>query len=108
MPNFAIFPSLKGKVVIVTGGAQGIGAAMVKAFAAQGSRVGFLDKDEGASAELTNVHENVIFEICDLRDIDQMKAALEKLTRQLGHADVLVNNAARDDRHDWQDVTPEY
>lgn len=108
MPNFAIFPSLKGKVVIVTGGAQGIGAEMVKAFAAQESRVGFLDKDEGASAELTNVHENVIFEICDLRDIDQMKAALEKLTRQLGHADVLVNNAARDDRHDWQDVTPEY
>lgn len=108
MPDFAIYPSLKGKTVIITGGAQGIGAEMVKAFAAQGSRVGFLDKDEGTSAELANAHDNVDFEICDLRDINQMKAALGKLAGQLGPADVLVNNAARDDRHDWQDVTPEY
>mgnify|MGYP001043082570 FL=1 len=108
MSNFAIYPSLKDKCVIVSGGAQGIGAEMVKAFAAQGARVGFLDKDENASAALCQGIDGVSYEICDLRDIGAMQASLAKLTDRLGAADVLVNNAARDDRHDWQDVTPEY
>ena len=108
MSEFALYPSLKNKTVVISGGAQGIGAEMVKAFAAQGARVGFLDLDETASAALAADLENVSYEICDLRDIDAMRSALARLTEHLGPAHVLVNNAARDDRHDWQDVTPEY
>lgn len=108
MPDFAIYPSLKNKSVVVSGGAQGIGAEMVKAFAEQGARVGFLDLDEAASAALAGTAENIEYEICDLRDISAMQAALAKLTGRIGSCQVLVNNAARDDRHDWKDVTPEY
>lgn len=108
MPEFAIYPSLKDKTVIVSGGAQGIGAEIVLAFAAQGARVGFLDLDEASSAALADPLENVTYEICDLRDIAAMQAAIGRLTDRLGLAHVLVNNAARDDRHNWQDVTPEY
>ena len=107
--TFATYPSLKDRTVIITGGASGIGAEMVKAFAAQGSRVGFLDMNADASAEITKATDgNVSFEICDLRDIAAMQAALDRLKAKLGPAHVLVNNAARDDRHDWRDVTPEY
>jgi NAD(P)-dependent dehydrogenase (short-subunit alcohol dehydrogenase family) len=108
MQDFAIYPSLKNKTVIVSGGAQGIGAEIVKAFAAQGAQVGFLDLEEAASAALAEDLEGVAYEICDLRDIAAMQEALSKLIARLGPSDVLVNNAARDDRHDWQDVTPEY
>ncbi|MEP2028067.1 MAG: SDR family oxidoreductase [Paracoccaceae bacterium] len=108
MPDFAIYPSLKNRTVIVSGGAQGIGAEIVKAFAAQGAQVGFLDLDETGSAALAESTERVHYEICDLRDIAAMKSALAKLTDRLGPSHVLVNNAARDDRHDWKDVTPEF
>ncbi|MEM9342794.1 MAG: SDR family oxidoreductase [Pseudomonadota bacterium] len=106
MPDFATYPSLRDKTVIVSGGAQGIGAEIVKAFAAQGARVGFLDLDEAGSA--AQASDSVTYEICDLRDIPAMQAAIARLTDRLGPAHVLVNNAARDDRHDWKDVTPEY
>ena len=107
--NFATYPSLKDKTVFITGGASGIGADMVRAFADQGSKVGFTDMDEATSAELcANLSADVAFEKCDLRDIDQLKSAFAKLAEKLGPAIVLVNNAARDDRHGWQDVTPEY
>lgn len=108
MPEFAIYPSLKNKTVFVSGGAQGIGADMVRAFAAQGARVGFLDRDEASSKALADELDGVTYELCDLRDIPAMQAALGKLSERLGPAQVLVNNAARDDRHNWQDVTPEY
>lgn len=108
MPDFAIYPSLKDKTVLVSGGAQGIGAEIVEAFASQDARVGFLDLDETASEAIAASKENVTYEICDLRDIGAMQSALTKLTDRLGPAHVLVNNAARDDRHDWKDVTPEY
>jgi len=107
--NFAVYPSLAGKTVFVTGGASGIGAEIVAAFAAQGSRVGFLDLDADASAALTErLDGEVAFEICDLRDIAALQAALTKLKERLGPAAVLVNNAARDDRHDWRETTVEY
>lgn len=105
---FAIYPSLKGKTVYITGGAQGIGAEIVKAFAAQGVRVGFLDRDADASRALAADLPGVAYALCDLRDIAAMRAALATLKEQVGPADVLVNNAARDDRHDWREVTPEY
>lgn len=108
MPDFAIYPSLKNKIVIVSGGAQGIGAEIVKAFISQGAQVAFLDIDETSSTALAESAKGVDYEICDLRDIAAMQAALTKLTNRLGSAHVLVNNAARDDRHDWKDVTPDY
>ncbi len=110
--TFAIYPSLKDKTVIVTGGASGIGEEIVRAFAAQGSRVGFLDFDAEAStalvADLGGEAAGVAHEFCDLRDIEALRAAIAALKAKLGGADVLINNAARDDRHDWAEVTPEY
>ena len=107
--TFAIYPSLKNKNILITGGASGIGAETVKAFAAQGAKVGFLDLDEVASSQLVKDSEgDVSFEICDLRDIEAMRVGISALRERIGAFDVLVNNAARDDRHAWQDVTPEY
>jgi len=107
--SVAIYPSLKNKNILVTGGASGIGAETVRAFAAQGAKIGFLDMDEATSTSLiAEVGADVTFEICDLRDIDAMRLAISKLRDGLGPFNVLVNNAARDDRHDWKDVTPEY
>ncbi|MDE0695528.1 MAG: SDR family NAD(P)-dependent oxidoreductase [Boseongicola sp.] len=109
MPEFAIFPSLKDKTVLVTGGAQGIGAEVVRAFANQGAKVGFLDLDsEGGAALAAGIEGAVDYETCDLRDIDALQNAVAALAGRLGNASVLVNNAARDDRHDWRDVTPDY
>ncbi len=107
--QFAIYPSLKGKTVVVTGGASGIGMEIVEAFAAQGSKVGFLDFDRDASEALVDrLDGDVAFAHCDLRDIDALKAAVADLRDRQGPAHVLVNNAARDDRHGWDTVTPEY
>ncbi|WP_038144550.1 SDR family NAD(P)-dependent oxidoreductase [Thioclava atlantica] len=108
MPEFASYPSLKGKSVIVTGGASGIGALIVEGFAEQGAKVGFLDRDAEASAALAARLEGVDYALCDLRDIAALKAALAELRERIGPADVLVNNAARDDRHDWREVDAEY
>lgn len=108
MPEFATYPSLTGKTVMMTGGASGIGAEIVSAFAAQGARVGFLDIDATGAATMSDAHTGVTHEVCDLRDIDALRAGLAALKARLGPADILINNAARDDRHDWRDVTAEY
>lgn len=107
--EFAVYPSLKGKAVFVTGGASGIGADIVRAFAQQGSRVGFVDLDAGRGETLArDLGGAVHFEPCDLCDIDALRRAFASLKGQVGAAEVLVNNAARDDRHPWDAVTPEY
>lgn len=106
--SFAIYPSLKDKTVYVTGGASGIGSEIVRGFAAQGARVGFVDLDDTAGKALAAEYDNAAFARCDLRDIESLKAAFAELRGLIGPASVLVNNAARDDRHDWRDVTPEY
>jgi NAD(P)-dependent dehydrogenase (short-subunit alcohol dehydrogenase family) len=107
--RFATYPSLEGKTVIVTGGASGIGEEIVRAFAAQQARVGIIDMDAGRSAALAREFgADAAFAACDLRDIPALQAAFAYLGEQLGPAEVLVNNAARDDRHGWQDVSPEY
>jgi NAD(P)-dependent dehydrogenase (short-subunit alcohol dehydrogenase family) len=110
--TFATYPSLKGASVFITGGASGIGEEIVRAFAAQGSRTGFVDLDrergQALADELGRQGAEVRFEACDLRDIDQLRRAFAALEAALGPATVLVNNAARDDRHGWEDVTPEY
>lgn len=103
MPKFAIYPSLKGKKVLVTGGASGIGAMTVQAFAEQGADVAFLDRDEDGSKRVSDAC-GARFALCDLQDIPALQSAIA----QLGSFDMLVNNAARDDRHDWKNVTPDY
>ena len=110
--SFANYPSLNGAVVFVTGGASGIGEQIVRAFAAQSSKVGFIDLDRergtALADELAGAGATLHFETADLRDIGALKQAFGALEVALGPATVLVNNAARDDRHAWQDVTPEY
>lgn len=109
--KFATYPSLRDVPVIVTGGASGIGAEVVRAFAEQGSKVGFVDLDAArgqALADELSPDATVHFEACDLRDIDELKAAFARIEAEHGPSGVLVNNAARDDRHPWQDVTPDY
>jgi len=113
MPQvFASYPSLRGKVVLVTGGASGIGAEEVTQFAQQGAKVAFLDIDAGAAGALiSNLHDAglppPLFLPCDLRDIAALQKAIAEIGRRLGAITVLVNNAANDQRHDWEDVTVE-
>ena len=110
--TFATYPSLNEKVVIVTGGASGIGEEIVKAFAAQGSHIGFVDMDGKRGAALAHDLESrgtkIRFEACDLRDVNALTRAFKGLATALGPATVLVNNAANDDTHDWRKVTPSY
>jgi NAD(P)-dependent dehydrogenase (short-subunit alcohol dehydrogenase family) len=109
----AIYPSLKDRGVFVTGGATGIGAGIVEAFAQQGSKVAFVDIDVRAGQELAERlgNEGVpkpLFLQCDLRDIPALRAAIQKASAQLGVIRTLVNNAANDERHALDTVTPEY
>ena len=106
----ARYPDLAGRTVFVSGGASGIGAAFVAAFAAQGCRVAFVDvaDDAGAALEARLGPATVRFTHCDVRDIASLRAAITDATTALGPIRVLINNAARDDRHAFADVTPEY
>jgi NAD(P)-dependent dehydrogenase (short-subunit alcohol dehydrogenase family) len=110
--RYARYPSLDGRPVLITGGASGIGEAMVKAFAAQGSKVGFLDIEaelgQKLAGELSAKGHTVAFERCDLTDIDGLRSAIAALEARNGPTLALVNNAANDTRHPWQDVTPQY
>lgn len=106
---FGIYPSLKGQTVFITGGASGIGADLVREFAGQRCRVGFVDIDAaGGKALADGTDGEVLFEPCDLRDIEALQTAFARLKDSIGPAHVLVNNAARDDRHDWREVTVDY
>ena len=110
--SYAKYPSLRGRVVVVTGGASGIGETIVEAFAAQGSRVAFLDLQQEAGAKLAAKlaaagHFPPLFLTCDLTDIPALQAALRKIEGSLQTIDVLVNNAGNDTRHSVESVTPE-
>lgn len=112
--RYATYPSLVDRTVFITGGADGIGSALVEQFARQGSRVAFVDKNvEHARATIQRcvgagaVHAPLFYEV-DLLDIEALRSACAAAVRDLGGVTVLVNNAANDDRHDWRDVTPEY
>ena len=107
--SFARYPSLEQAAVFITGGASGIGAEIVRAFAGQGARVGFVDLDEerGAALAAELAGATVRFEACDLRDVPALKRAFAALEAALGPAAVLVNNAARDNRHAWQEGEPD-
>jgi D-xylose 1-dehydrogenase len=105
----AVYPSLSGKTVVVTGGGSGIGAVMVEGFAQQKSRVFFLDVAEAESKALAaRLGNGVQFLPCDLTNVDALRANLAEIEKQTGPVAVLVNNAANDDRHKLEDVTPAY
>jgi NAD(P)-dependent dehydrogenase (short-subunit alcohol dehydrogenase family) len=108
----AIYPDLKGRSVLVTGGGSGIGAGIVRAFARQGSKVGFIDiADEASRAladEIRGEGGTIHFVRADLRDIDALRGAVDAIRELHGPITVLVNNAAHDERHATETVTPEY
>ena len=104
--SFTRYESLVGRAVVITGGASGIGAAFVRAFAETGARVAFVDLQEEAGAALAG-SLGAMFVPCDLTDIPALHAALAKIRAALGPAAVLVNNAANDQRYDFATVTPE-
>lgn len=108
----AVYPSLKGRLVVITGGGSGIGAGLVKAFAQQGARVVFFDIAEADSraleVSLAHLDPAPVFEPCDLTGIEALQAALAGIIAGHGPIDVLINNAASDDRHGLAEVTPAY
>jgi NAD(P)-dependent dehydrogenase (short-subunit alcohol dehydrogenase family) len=110
MPSFASYPSLKDRAVFVSGGGSGIGAGIVEHFAAQGAKVGFVDVDDAAALALVEaVKRNgdpvPVFRKCDVRDTKAYQAVIGEVAGALGPITVLVNNAARDDRHTLEEVT---
>lgn len=105
----AHYPSLQDRCVLVTGGATGIGAAVVRAFVGQGSRVAFLDVAEEPAQELVaELGGEPLFLTCDLRDVEALRAAVRTAEERLGPVRALVSNAANDDRHEVADVEPDY
>jgi NAD(P)-dependent dehydrogenase (short-subunit alcohol dehydrogenase family) len=108
----AIYPDLEGKVVLITGGGSGIGEAITRHFARQRARVGFIDINAEASAKVVRELEAqgtpVVFVRADLTDIAALREAVSAVRAKLGPIDVLVNNAAHDERHATPDVTEEY
>jgi NAD(P)-dependent dehydrogenase (short-subunit alcohol dehydrogenase family) len=112
MSTYANYPSLKDKPVVISGGASGIGESLVRNFAAQGARVGFVDiateAGEKLAAELTAAGQTVHFTRCDITDTQAYQAAIAGFAQAHGDALALVNNAAHDQRHNWADVTPSF
>ena len=112
MNEVANYPSLKNKVVLITGGAAGIGESIVKNFLEQGSKVAFLDKDAqlgNALVENLNIYDHkALFKECDLVDIFDLKIKIKEIQKELGPISILVNNAGNDERHNIDEVTPEF
>jgi NAD(P)-dependent dehydrogenase (short-subunit alcohol dehydrogenase family) len=109
---YAIYPDLAGKNVVITGGGSGIGSELTTAFVGQGARVWFLDIAEDASrqleAALSGAAHPPTFVKCDLTDLDALKEVLARIEAEAGAVDILLNNAANDDRHEVEAVSPAY
>ena len=111
--TMTLYPSLRDRVVFVSGGGSGIGAALVEHFALQGARVAFCDIDAAASTALAaelapRCAHAPEFLACDIRDIAAYQALLAGVEARLGPVRVLLNNAGRDDRHSLAELTPDY
>jgi NAD(P)-dependent dehydrogenase (short-subunit alcohol dehydrogenase family) len=104
----AVYPSLDGRTALVTGGASGIGAAIVRGFARQGSRVAILDVDDDSGRALAaELGDTVLFLHCDLTDVAAIRTAVTEVEARFGPVRALVNNAANDQRFDIDEITPE-
>jgi D-xylose 1-dehydrogenase len=108
----ATYPSLRNRVVFITGGGSGIGASLTQAFARQGAKVAFVDialEESRALVESIAATGNApLFLPCDIRDISALRKAVDEIRAKLGPVEILVNNAANDERHPIENVTPEY
>ncbi len=111
--GYASYPSLRDRVVLVTGGASGIGEKIVEAFARQGAKVVFLDiQDAEAERVLAAIQASgwpaPTYLRCDVTDIGALRQCAESTASLFGGIDILVNNAGNDTRHTIEEVTPEY
>jgi NAD(P)-dependent dehydrogenase (short-subunit alcohol dehydrogenase family) len=110
--NFAIYPSLAGRVVFISGGASGIGADIVRAFAGNHALVAFVDVNADAGheleADLVSRGQRALFLKVDVTDIAALKASIAETRSRLGPAAVLVNNAANDERHEFSEIDVDY
>ncbi len=111
--QFASYPSLRDRVVIISGGASGIGEKIVEAFAHQQANVVFLDVQTAAAETLGQRIESEggrlpTFHQCDVTDVEALRRSADSVLRSFGRIDVLVNNAGNDARHTIDEVTPEY
>jgi NAD(P)-dependent dehydrogenase (short-subunit alcohol dehydrogenase family) len=105
----AIYPSLKGRTVFITGGAMGIGEGFVEAFAGQGAKVAFVDIAKDAGEKLkARLSGEIWFGHCDVTDIKALQASIAAAAKVLGPITILVNNAAHDERHAWGGMTSDY
>ena len=113
MNEIASYPSLENKVVIVTGGASGIGESIVEQFVIQKSKVAFIDIEEKLAKNLIErinkkYNTKPLFIKCDLKNISELKVSIQQVRQDLGPISILINNAANDERHNIDDVTSEY
>ncbi len=113
MKEIVIYPSLENKVVVITGGASGIGENIVEHFMVQKSKVAFLDIEENLGIELAKKMEKKynlkpLFIKCNLKNIKELQNSIDLIRKELGPIYTLINNAANDERHDLESVTPEY
>lgn len=107
--SVSVYPDLSGKIVAVTGGASGIGAAIVSAFHQQGARVVFFDIDTVAGEDLAeSLGNDAHYQYMDVTDIPALITGFASAAAFVGNFDILINNAAHDDRHEIESVTPEY
>jgi NAD(P)-dependent dehydrogenase (short-subunit alcohol dehydrogenase family) len=111
--QYAVYPSLRDRVVLVTGGATGIGESLVRHFAMQGARVAFFDVQDGPAVALRNEVSAAgctapLYLHCDLTDVAALKGNVERVLAAHGTVDVLVNNAGNDQRHAMEEVTAEF
>ena len=113
MNEIASYPSLENKVVIVTGGASGIGESIVEQFVIQKSKVAFIDIEEKLAKNLIErinkkYNTKPLFIKCDLKNIFELKDSIQQVKQDIGPISILINNAANDERHNIDDVTSEY
>ena len=107
-----LYPSLGGKHVFITGGATGIGAALVENFVLQGANVSFLDIDDASASQLMdrlNAKQQLRYQNCDIRDVNALQTAINEAARaRSDQLDVCIGNAANDVRHAFEELTPEF
>ena len=111
--NYTLYPSLRDRAVFISGGSSGIGAELVRAFAAQGSKLAFCGtKPDGGKALIDELvaagHAAPWYGACDVRDVVAYQALLARVAVEIGSVRVLINNAGRDDRHKMEEVTSEF
>jgi NAD(P)-dependent dehydrogenase (short-subunit alcohol dehydrogenase family) len=99
---------LKGKRVLVTGGASGIGAATAARFLEEGARVCVLDRDPAARKRILGELPGLAAALgADVSDLGQVQAAFAEAIALMGGVDVVINNAGISIRHKFLDITPE-